>query len=382
IRRASASCAVRASSACTAQEAEARRIAEAEAAAAEAAAAEAAEIAAAKAAEAQARAEAAALAAATLDTPTPPVDADFMTILATMSGAPQLPLAAFNAKLPTDPSLNDLLADLQIAGLVTGATVPEGQTTPNAPSNELAAGDLPSVSGNAPVGDQGVAPVDVTDGEGFLVATLPLTEAIPAFTPGNEVAPEIPEASFVLSAWTVELPFEASSSSSRTIGSVGPIAPVWVNEGVEIETVNGSPIQSIAGINEVLRSSVELADENVIALDFGITDTSGQSVEATWTVPIVQRTALLNGVGFETRQIDDVWVTRVTTAPEQVAGDLKVGDELVAYMRTSEQVDQRTSLKEILEREIADGQSQFSFAVRRDGTMWIASLEYGESDEE
>ena len=314
----------------TVQEAEARRIAEEEAAAAEAAAAEAAAVAAAKAAEAQARAEAAALAAATLDTPTPPVEAEFVSLLTSMSGAPEMPL-------------------------------------------ELA----PANNTFASVENDSFQTMDLSiDDSGILTATLPLTDAIPGFAPGNPVPDPVAEETFILSAWTVELPFEASSSSSRIIGSVGPIAPIWVNEGVQIETVNGNPVQSIAKISEVLRNSVDLSDEKTISLDFEVTDTTGDSVEASWTVPIVQKTVLLNGLGFETRLVGDSWVTKVTAAPDNVNSDLEVGDELIAYMRTSEQVNARTSLSDILNREIADGQTQFSFAVRRNDSNWIASLNY------
>jgi len=87
---------------------------------------------------------------------------------------------------------------------------------------------------------------------------------------------------------------------------------------------------------------------------------------------------LLNGVGFETRLVDGTWVTRVTAAPQEASGDLEVGDEIIAYMKTSEKVDARTSLKSILDREIAEGTSLFNFAVRRDDTMWIASIDYAQ----
>ena len=366
-----------------AAQAEARRVAEAEAAKAEAEAAEAAKIAAVKAAEAQAKAEAAALAAATLDTPTPPNDIENVTILATLAGAPQLPLAAFNANLPEDVSFGQALTDQQVAAMATSARVPDRSATPDAPN---AAGDdagLPDFTANAPDAADGFNSLtNLPDGVPTIASVaLPLIAPIPAFTPGNEIIPEPDpiEEAFVLSAWSVELPFEGTSSSSRVIGTVAPIAPIWVDRGVEINSVNGREIESIAEINELLRDSVELADEKQLLLSFGITgNDAADTSEQEWTVPIIQQTALLNGIGFETRMVGDEWVTRVTAAPEDVSGDLKVGDQIIAYMKTSEKVDTRTSLKSIMDREIAEGTSQFSFAVRRDETMWIASLDYAQ----
>ena len=146
--------------------------------------------------------------------------------------------------------------------------------------------------------------------------------------------------------------------------------------------MNGNAIPSIDGIGEVLRTIVNLTDESELSVSFGIADdATGGVVERSWLVPVVQKTALLNGIGFESRLVGEEWVTKVTEAPADVSGDLKVGDEIIAYMRTSERVDQRTSLKTIMDREIAEGTSQFSFAVSREGTMWIASLDYADNSQ-
>ncbi|MCK0120678.1 serine/threonine protein kinase [Loktanella sp. F6476L] len=317
-----------------AAEAEARAIAQAEADAAQAAAEEAARVAAVEAAEAARKAEAAALAAATLDTPTPPMDSNELIALAGITGAPEMPATAFAAILA------------------------EG----------------PNASGFANTADF----VFPETASGFTSVSLALSEAIPAFAPGREIVNQPPaDNSFVLSNWTVELPFAAASSSSRVIGNVGPVAPLWVNEGVEIDTVNGRAIANIDGIGDTLKSAIELEDQTELQVSFGIKDAeTGNQTEQNWTLPIIQKTALLNGISFETRRIDDAWVTTVTDAPASAKSDLKVGDQLIAYMLTSELVDDRTSMKTIMDRELADGKSLFSFAVNRDGTMWIASLDY------
>ena len=369
-----------------AAEAEALALAQAEAEAAQAAAEEAARLAAAEAAEAERKAAAAALAAATLDTPKPPSEINELITLAGTAGAPELPVAAFNANLPVDVALGAVVADDQIQALADGAAVPTGSETPGAPSTVGSDPALPNFVANAPeIGADGFSGLVLPNNTAFFTSVaLPLTEAIPAFAPGNEIIAEEPaptvEESFVLTAWSVELPFSASNSSSRVISSIAPVAPIWVSEGVQIDTVNGNFIPSIDSIDDVLRATVELTDETQLNVEFGVTDeNTGGVVQQSWRLPIIQKTALLNGINFETRLVGDEWITTVTQAPADVSGELKVGDQLIAYMRTSERVDQRTSVKSIMDREIAEGNSQFSFAVSREGTMWIASLEYADN---
>jgi hypothetical protein len=278
--------------------------------------------------------------------------------------------------------LGAIVADDLIKTLSNGATVPAGSATPGAPDAAGSDAELPNFVANAPeIGVDGFAGFVLPgDADGFASVTLPLTEAIPAFAPGKEVVSEVLDAgdsSFVLSAWTVDLPFTATSSSSRIVGNVAPVAPIWVDEGTQIDTVNGNLITSIDSISDVLRTTVNLTDESQLSVNFGITDAaSGDVAEESWVMPIVQKTALLNGVGFETRLNGEEWTTTVIDAPADVSGDLKVGDQIIAYMRTSERVDQRTSLKTIMDREIADGASEFTFAVSREGSMWIASIDY------
>ncbi|MEO1379877.1 MAG: hypothetical protein AAFU69_05925, partial [Pseudomonadota bacterium] len=54
----------------------------------------------------------------------------------------------------------------------------------------------------------------------------------------------------------------------------------------------------------------------------------------------------------------------------------QVGDQVIALMSTSEKIEGRTTIKDIFERELANGQEQFSFAVSRDGSTWVVSLTY------
>ena len=88
-----------------------------------------------------------------------------------------------------------------------------------------------------------------------------------------------------------------------------------------------------------------------------------------------QQTALINGTQFDTRFDGEKWKT-VVTATAGGPDSFQVGDEVIALMSTNETIDDRTSMKDILERELADGNEQFSFAVSRAGSMWVVSLSY------
>ena len=51
-----------------------------------------------------------------------------------------------------------------------------------------------------------------------------------------------------------------------------------------------------------------------------------------------------------------------------------VGDTLVSYVATWEALDRPDSLQTILERELESGKSSFSFAVQRNGEIWIEAF--------
>ncbi|WP_312020991.1 protein kinase domain-containing protein [Yoonia sp.] len=180
-----------------------------------------------------------------------------------------------------------------------------------------------------------------------------------AFIPSNEIIVVQPEETFVLSAWSVELPFSGSPTSSRVIGR---------------------SIANIEGVSSILRDSLNLTNKQQLSASFGIMDgVTGDLVEKSWLLPIVQQTALLNGVNFETSLVDNEWATTVTQTPDTMTGDLRVADKIVAYMRTSERMIERMSLKTGMDREVGDGQSSFNFAVSRDREMWVASLDHADS---
>jgi len=71
------------------------------------------------------------------------------------------------------------------------------------------------------------------------------------------------------------------------------------------------------------------------------------------------------------------WRTTVASITDTTT-DLKVGDQIVAYVPTSETIEDQASLRNILERELATGTKQFNFAVSREGSMWVVTMTYAE----
>lgn len=275
-------------------------------------------------------------------------------------GEPVLPTPAVTPEIVRDtaetPALPGFLADVQ-----------------DIPASETPALALPQ------------EPLDITE------ESVEIALDIPVLVPGNEIVqaaatvqedaaivaeePAQPESLTVLSAWSVDLPFTASETQPDTIGSAAVIAPVWVQEGVVVKAVNGTPVASINEIQNVLRDTVPLGDEAQLNVNFEI-EVDGVVSNHGWDMPVRQDVQLLNGVIFTSRNAGDTWVTTVTEIPNSVETELAVGDKLIAYIPTSTPMNARTSLKDLMAREIENGVSQFSFAVRRENSMWVAGLEY------
>jgi hypothetical protein len=98
-------------------------------------------------------------------------------------------------------------------------------------------------------------------------------------------------------------------------------------------------------------------------------------------LPVVQNVFLSNGVVFETRFTDQAWQTVATNVPSALRSGLQAGDIVTSYIPTAETLDSRDALVAILDREIANGTNRFMFAVQRDGSMWVASVDYADAAE-
>ncbi|MEM0934697.1 MAG: protein kinase [Pseudomonadota bacterium] len=165
--------------------------------------------------------------------------------------------------------------------------------------------------------------------------------------------------SLVQSLWSVDLPFELDS-------------------GVPVVSVNGVEINALTEIEPILREIVSLSGQTEIPVAFGVRDPStGREQEQVIVLPIIQKTQLMNGMVFETRFDGDVWKTLLVSLPGDSQTDLQPGDHLVAHLGTDLMIDGQTSLADALQAATAEGATSHSFAVQRNGQMWVSGFDYG-----
>ena len=77
-------------------------------------------------------------------------------------------------------------------------------------------------------------------------------------------------------------------------------------------------------------------------------------------------------MSFSANQTRDGWTTTVTEAPR--GSNFKVGDVVVSYAATWEDLDGPNTLETILERDLGKGLTSFSFAVERNGEIWVEAF--------
>lgn len=83
---------------------------------------------------------------------------------------------------------------------------------------------------------------------------------------------------------------------------------------------------------------------------------------------------MADGTRFETFFGGSGWQTRVAELGPNQNGGLQVGDIIASFIATSEALDGRTTIGDILTREQQNGTEQLTFAVMRNGSLWVASL--------
>ncbi len=264
---------------------------------------------------------------------------------------------------------------VELAAIPEPEPLPEPLATPRPEVTEPAANaQLPDQVSSGPSADTETANVNLpgTPDAVAAVGTGPEVD-IAAVTPGNELTP-----SGVQSTWSVQLPFSPTAPDSAVIGQIAPVSPVWVQPGLEITSVNGVLVDAIDDIPAVLRATSNTSVQSPsLNVTFGTRNpASGELLDREWVVPVVQETTLLNGVRFETVFAGSNWRTTVVEAPSELAGILEVGDLVVSFISTGEEVTGRDTLKDIFERELIAGTEVFLFAVERGDSTWASQLIY------
>ena len=295
-----------------------------------------------------------------------------------LAGAP----ATVNTDLPAAEQLRPVArpVGLEVAALDAPGqpTVPQNPETPTGFGGEatetadaFAAPILRALGSETSLADIAIPVTPQTEG------AFGTGVEIAALVPGNELPAPAPEVSVtpVSTDWTVSLPFAPTEPGSSTIGDLATVAPVWVKKGLEITSINGTPVDSIGDISAVLRAETRTAPGDVMMAVFGTRDpATGTTSENAWVMPVVTRTVLQNGAVFDTAFAGSGYRTTIVEMPAGLSEDMRVGDVVKTYLPTGETVDTRDALSTILDREIMNGAEQLMFAVERGGTMWLASM--------
>lgn len=264
---------------------------------------------------------------------------------------------------------------VELAAVPAPIPLPEPVTTPRPVTDTtVLTSALPEQTANRP-GDETPTPALSLPATPDLVTAVgdgPVVDIV-AVTPGNEVAPDN-----IVANWSVQLPFTSTGATSNVVAFAGPVSPVWVKPGLVITGVNGTPIDAISDIPVVLRQSTpESALSPTLVVTFETLDpASGEALSRQWILPVVQEVMLLDGTRFETVFAGSGWQTKVASLPNSQNGGLQTGDVIASFIPTGEVVNDRDTLMNIFERELANNTEQFTFAVQRNGSLWVASLAY------
>ena len=260
--------------------------------------------------------------------------------------------------------------------------LPEPLETPRpATAAPVTGTEFPDQTSNRPVADSDTAEVTLPSTPDTVDAVAgDLDVDIPALVPGNEL---VPEPAAVVATWDVQLPFIPAGAQSNIIAEAGPIAPVWVQPGLVVTGVNGVSVRSIAEVSDVLRTQsggVQLSP--TIPVTFETVDpASGNAETHNWILPVVQEVTLGDGTEFRAVYAGSSWQTTVAILADGQDGGLQVGDVVTSYIPTGETVEGPDSLMNIVSREIESGAEQLTFAVERNGGLWVASLNYDAATE-
>ncbi len=234
---------------------------------------------------------------------------------------------------------------------------PEPLDTPAAPTDLAGA---PALSDT---------PAIATPADGAAQAAVPagLQVTTPGWSDLEDLSAEMPGTELISSlrlagGWTVALP----TTGDLSIDASGRN---------QIVTLNGTPVADRAAFDAQLRAGADLSAIDEVSIELGIGQ-PGQppSLTQTATLAVVHDVDAGNAVTFRTQRDGEGWATRVFAVGDSAETDLVAGDTVMALVDTGEPIEGGLGMRDLLERELTAGRTQFSFVVQRDGANWVASM--------
>ncbi len=291
--------------------------------------------------------------------------------------------------------------DTQIAASDPEVTAPEGGSplvpaTQNRvpefsfemPGNNVPAAPTESVSSKPAISPNDVAPIATapirTERTSRVNRTIesetpqqPATLETEGTIVSGQQTTDVQDISSLISGAAVQFPVVADPDDPAVVVSAeGPIAE-HLKSGYRVLSINGFPISSLNEFQRVVGATSDYSVGDAVKVTFGIEDpVAGETFVRSVNLAAVEETLLLNGVRFQTTRDGDKWTTTVASGTGDGEADLQAGDRIVALMPDNEMIDTQDGLSKLLKREISKGNSQFNFAVSRDGAMWLATMQY------
>lgn len=216
--------------------------------------------------------------------------------------------------------------------------------------------------------DRAIVARDLMDGK---KSQTVVAQAKPAPIETTDVAPEVLAANLppaielykvpgMLSGWRTVLPFDGlfdAEGDQRIIG------------------VNGIETRSRSAFDQALRATGGVPEGDAVTVTVMLDTGAAKADQQSWTLPVVHQTVLLNGLAFEATPERDGWVTRVTAVPDGLEVNMQVGDILLGHIATTKRLDTRTALPDVI-ADAAQGHTDMTFAVVRDGNTWAVALPF------
>jgi len=182
------------------------------------------------------------------------------------------------------------------------------------------------------------------------------------------------------SQWDVRIPFDeepvrANGANTIRIAKVSPLADLaisgdWIASGVEVNAVNGVPLQPDMTLGDHFLSALAADADGYARASVRYRDpTTGRSSQGTLAVQVVRETLLADGTVLVTGKENRSWITRVETAG--VGSGLREGDILIGEVFTSTVFNDHEDIAQAIAALSRNGVESAGFTVLRDGKRQV-----------
>ncbi|MFQ6551262.1 serine/threonine protein kinase [Aestuariibius insulae] len=290
---------------------------------------------------------------------------------------------AFVADLPRPVLMASVAAIALIAiGGIALTQFGDSEAPPVQPAPAVESAPAPAAVETAPVDAAAIeqpapatpAPAPAAEPEAASSQAAPEQSAITILAPepdASAAAPQ-PATSPIEGRWGVVLPFELAGDN--VVSELRASAPDWASVGQRIVSFNGIALGNNTPLAPAIAETIALADQSETSVKLGVQDPSGQALSNDTVLPVVYETSIYDAARFQSRFDGETWITTVTALSEGIETDLAVGDVLVAYMPTNRRITEPEAVESIAKRELSSSLDRLTFAVQREGSMWVASL--------